>query len=76
MTRGVRVPTLGPRGGPMRDGTRRDGNLRQVFAVREYRAVWLADLLSVAGDQLARVALAVLVYGRTGSAAWRPRPTP
>lgn len=48
----------------------RDGTLRQVFAVREYRTVWLADLLSVAGDQLARVALAVLVYGRTGSAAW------
>lgn len=47
-----------------------DRSLRQVFAVREYRTVWLADLLSVAGDQLARVALAVLVYGRTGSAAW------
>ena len=26
--------------------------------------------VSVAGDQLARVALTVLVYGRTGSAAW------
>lgn len=45
-------------------------SLAQVFAVREYRAVWVADLLSVIGDQLARVALAVLVYGRTGSAAW------
>ncbi len=44
--------------------------LREVFRVREFRAVWLADLLSVTGDQLARVALAVLVYGRTGSAAW------
>lgn len=47
-----------------------DRALGRVFAVREYRAVWIADLLSVAGDQLARVALAVLVYGRTGSAAW------
>lgn len=47
-----------------------DRSLTQVFAVREYRAVWVADLLSVTGDQLARVALAVLVYGRTGSAAW------
>ncbi|MBW0091697.1 MFS transporter [Pseudonocardia sp. KRD-184] len=47
-----------------------DRALGQVFAVREYRTVWIADLLSVAGDQLARVALAVLVYGRTGSAAW------
>lgn len=47
-----------------------DRALGQVFAVREYRTVWIADLLSVAGDQLARVALAVLVYGRTGSATW------
>lgn len=52
------------------DGAPVDRGLRQVFAVREFRAVWLADLLSIVGDQLARVALAVLVYGRTGSAAW------
>lgn len=44
--------------------------LGQVLRVREFRAVWLADLLSVTGDQLARVALSVLVYGRTGSATW------
>ena len=44
--------------------------LGAVFRVREFRVVWTAELLSVAGDQLARVALAVLVYGRTGSAAW------
>jgi MFS family permease len=49
---------------------RKERALTQVFAVREYRAVWVADLLSIMGDQLARVALAVLVYGRTGSAAW------
>lgn len=36
----------------------------------EFRALWAAELLSVAGDQLARVALAVLVFDRTGSAAW------
>jgi MFS family permease len=36
----------------------------------EFRVLWAAELLSVAGDQLARVALAVLVFGRTGSAAW------
>jgi len=30
--------------------------------------LWLADVLSLLGDQLARVALAVLVFGRTGSA--------
>jgi MFS family permease len=43
---------------------------RAVFAVREFRAMWAAEALSQAGDQLARVALAVLVYGRTGSAAY------
>jgi MFS family permease len=41
---------------------------RDVFAVGEFRALWLAQLLSVAGDQLARVALTVLVYERTHSA--------
>ncbi|MFD2420625.1 MFS transporter [Amycolatopsis pigmentata] len=39
-----------------------------VLAEREFRALWFAELLSVAGDQLARVALALLVYGRTSSA--------
>jgi predicted MFS family arabinose efflux permease len=38
-----------------------------VFAVAEFRALWLAQILSVAGDQLARVALTVLVYDRTSS---------
>ncbi|HEX3750087.1 MAG TPA: MFS transporter [Streptosporangiaceae bacterium] len=40
---------------------------RDVFAVAEFRALWLAQILSVAGDQLARVALTVLVYDRTTS---------
>jgi MFS family permease len=39
-----------------------------VFSVAEFRALWLAQLLSVVGDQLARVALTVLVYERTRSA--------
>jgi MFS family permease len=43
---------------------------RAVLAVPGFRALWFAELLSVAGDQLARVALAVLVFGRTGSASW------
>jgi MFS family permease len=38
-----------------------------VFSSAEFRALWLAQLLSVAGDQLARVALTVLVYDRTRS---------
>jgi MFS family permease len=39
-----------------------------VFGVVEFRALWVALMLSVAGDQLARVALTVLVYERTRSA--------
>jgi MFS family permease len=41
---------------------------REVFAVAEFRSLWLAQLLSVVGDQLAKVALTVLVYERTHSA--------
>ncbi|MGH3469483.1 MAG: MFS transporter [Thermocrispum sp.] len=40
-----------------------------MFALREFRAMWLAEVFSVAGDQVARVALAVLVFDRTNSAA-------
>ncbi|MEV4254602.1 MFS transporter [Spirillospora sp. NPDC049652] len=43
---------------------------REVFAVGEFRALWLAQALSFIGDQLAQVALAVLVYQRTGSALY------
>jgi len=43
---------------------------RGVFAVREFRSLWLAQVLSVAGDQLARVAMTVLVYDQTHSAFW------
>src|SRR5215468_5658912 len=39
----------------------------EVFAVGEFRALWLAQVLSVSGDQLARVALTLLVFDRTGS---------
>ena len=39
----------------------------EVFAVGEFRSLWLAQVLSVAGDQLARVALTLLVFDRTGS---------
>ncbi len=40
---------------------------RDVFAIREFRAVFFAELLSVAGDRLALVALTLLVYDRTRS---------
>jgi MFS family permease len=39
-----------------------------VFAIGEFRALWIAQVLSVAGDQLARVALTLLVFDRTHSA--------
>ena len=45
-----------------------EATFAQVFAIGEFRALWLAQLLSVAGDQLARVAITVLVYDRTRSA--------
>ena len=41
---------------------------REVFAVGEFRALWSAELFSIMGDQLARVALSVLVFERTRSA--------
>jgi predicted MFS family arabinose efflux permease len=40
----------------------------EVLRVPEFRALLSAQLLSAAGDQLARVALTVLVYDRTRSA--------
>lgn len=49
-------------------GDEQKSGWREVFAVREFRALWVAELQSVAGDQLARIALSFLVYQRTGSA--------
>jgi hypothetical protein len=50
--------------------TPRAVTFRAVFAVGEFRALWLAQILSVAGDQLARVAMTVLVYDQTHSSFW------
>lgn len=43
---------------------------KDVLAVGEFRALFAAQLVSVAGDQLARVAVSILVYARTNSPAW------
>ena len=51
------------------DGSLPRAAFRDVFAVAEFRALWLAQILSVGGDQLARVALTFLVYDRTRSAS-------
>ncbi|GLX02993.1 MFS transporter [Microtetraspora sp. NBRC 16547] len=40
----------------------------EVIAVGEFRALWLGQGMSLLGDQLAQVALAILVYNRTQSA--------
>ena len=40
---------------------------REIFAIGEFRAIWSAQVLSCAGDQVAQVAIAILVYGRTHS---------
>ncbi|RBY93542.1 MFS transporter [Blastococcus sp. TF02-8] len=45
----------------------RQATFREVFAVREFRPLFGTFLLSAAGDELARVALTVLVYARTDS---------
>lgn len=47
----------------------RPRRLTEVFTLREFRALWSAEVVSILGDQLARVAFSVLVYERTSSAA-------
>lgn len=42
---------------------------RAVLANREFRALYLAQTLSVTGDQLARIAVGVMIFDRTGSSA-------
>ncbi|TYP87628.1 MFS transporter [Blastococcus xanthinilyticus] len=45
----------------------RQATFREVFAVRDFRPLFGTFLLSAAGDELARLALTVLVYTRTES---------
>ena len=40
---------------------------RDVFAMGEFRALWFSEILSIAGDRLALVALTLLVFDRTRS---------
>lgn len=49
-------------------GTARRVGFGTVLRVAEFRSMWFAEILSIFGDQLARVALSVLVYGQTRSA--------
>jgi MFS family permease len=47
--------------------TERPATYREVFGVAEFRALYAAFLLSMLGDMLAKVAVTVLVFDRTGS---------
>ncbi|MQA88387.1 MAG: MFS transporter [Streptosporangiales bacterium] len=49
-------------------GNARAARYRDVFAVGEFRALFAAHLLSLFGDQLAKIAVAVLVFSHTDSA--------
>jgi predicted MFS family arabinose efflux permease len=53
----------GRRGLPAKPAT-----YRSLFSERQFCSIWLAQVLSLTGDQLARVAIASLVYSETGSA--------
>lgn len=55
-------------GGRHRRPFDRQVTYHEVFGIGEFRALWLAQVLSYIGDQLAQVALAVLVYNKTHSA--------
>src|SRR6058998_1801398 len=48
--------------------TGRRVTFRDVLGNREFRAMYAAQALSVVGDQLARIAVAFLVFGRSHSA--------
>jgi MFS family permease len=54
-------------GSPATEAPTRQATFREVFAVPEFRPLFGTFLLSTAGDELARVALTVLVYQRTDS---------
>jgi hypothetical protein len=51
----------------VRNSLARRATFGEVFAVREFRALWASLVLSVCGDRLALVALTLIVYDRTRS---------
>ena len=64
----VTRPLTVPQHGRHRKAPERKASYHEVFAIRDFRALWIAQVLSYAGDQFAQVAIAILVYHRTGSA--------
>jgi MFS family permease len=59
--------TIRPGRVTVKDAVPPRATFRDVFAVREFRALWSSVILSTAGDRLALVALTLLVYDRTRS---------
>jgi MFS family permease len=55
-------------GGDRRNVPAEPATYRALFADSEFRALWLAQAISLTGDQLARVAIASMVYRDTRSA--------
>lgn len=53
----------------MSDQRNGQATYRDVFRVGEFQALWWGQVLSIMGDQLARVALTSLVFNRTHSTA-------
>jgi hypothetical protein len=60
--------TQQPETGRHRRAPEKRASYREVFAVREFRWLWVAQVLSFAGDQFAQVAIAILVFRRARSA--------
>src|SRR5438477_578782 len=57
------LPPASGEPGRHRTMQRRATSYRAVFAIREFRTLWWAQVASYLGDQIAQVAIAVLVYG-------------
>jgi predicted MFS family arabinose efflux permease len=53
-----------------RERRRRTTALLSPLRLHAFRRLWAADMISLLGDWAARLALAVLVFERTGSSAW------
>lgn len=46
------------------------GTILSTLRIRDFRRLWVADMISLLGDWAGRLALTVLVLERTGSPAW------
>jgi MFS family permease len=64
---GMPEETKGATTVPTRADEARQGGYRRAFAVKEFRAVFLAHALSLLGVVVSEIALTVLVYALTGS---------